>query len=619
MSLSVEQKQTFQQLCNQIRRDCIELTTQSGSGHPSTCLSAVELMAWLFLREIRLDNEDLSHPKSDKYIFSKGHAAPLLYSLMLHLGYLEREEFKTFREINSRLEGHPTIKLPGVVCATGSLGQGLSVAAGMAAVYLREKSDQKVYVLMGDGEVNEGQVWEAAMSSGSQKLDNLVAIVDRNKIQQSGSCDDILDMEPLHDKFSACGWAVERINGNNVDEVSNAFAKAKENKGKPFVIIADTEKGYGVSFMSGKPGWHGKPLNEEQKSDAFKELPISENLDVSGLIQSKQSFGSYENNRKALECSLSENDFDAQKQYATREAFGEAFKLLGKDPQVWVVDGDVSNSTYSNKFGAEYPERKIEVGIAEQNMIGTAVGVAKTGKIAVANSFARFFERAYDQIEMGAYSGANFKVVGSHVGISIGADGTSQMALADCGFMRAIPHSVVLCPADFVSTFHLTKEMLNHDGFCYMRTCRGKTDILYKADESFPLGDYKVVREGSAGSVAILGCGSVLHEAIKASDALKQEGTEVWVLDAYSIKPFPDAKLREFCKTNGITNVITIEDHYEAGGLGDAALNALNGEAVKVHKLAVKDFPESGSTEDLLAKYEIDADAVKRTVAACSR
>ncbi|MBT9549164.1 MAG: transketolase [Candidatus Sericytochromatia bacterium] len=615
MPLEAQLKSQFQSLSNLIRRDSIDLTTQSGSGHPTTCLSAADLMTWLFFRELRLDAQNLDHPHADKYIFSKGHAAPLLYALMYRLGYLEEAELKTFRQIGSRLEGHPTLRLPGVVAATGSLGQGLSIGVGMAEVYKREKRDQKVYVLLGDGEINEGQVWEAAMLAGSLKVDNLVAIVDRNKIQQSNFCEGIVDAEPLHDKFTAFGWEVARINGHDHDAIAEVFARIRTHSGKPFAIIADTEKGFPVSFLSGKLKRHGVALKADEKVQAYAELPVGDDLDITAFTASKQTFAPVEKASVNIQHSLTGSEFDASKQHAARAAYGDALKTLGGQSElVWVVDGDVSNSTFSDRFAGAYPERHIECGIAEQNMISVGVGVAATGKVALANSFARFFERAFDQIEMGAYSKANLKVVGSHIGISIGEDGASQMAMADCGFMRAIPGAVVLCPSDYVSTFYLTQEILNHPGFCYMRTFRGNRPVLYPIDESFPLGGCKVLKASDSDKAVVVASGYVLHEALDAAKTLSEQGINLRVVDAYSLKPFPSEEIRRICEEVGGPAVFTLEDHYATGGLGDAVLEALNGSGIKVEKLAVTEFPESGKPEDLLAKYGIDAAALVKRV-----
>ncbi|MEZ0374481.1 MAG: transketolase, partial [Candidatus Sericytochromatia bacterium] len=537
-------------------------------------------------------------------------------ALLYRLGYIEQDELKTFRKIGSRLEGHPTLRLPGVVAATGSLGQGLSIGVGMAQVYRREGRGQKVYVLLGDGEIEEGQVWEAAMLAGSQQLDNLIAIVDRNKIQQSNFNDAIVKSEPLDEKFRAFGWNVARINGHDFDAIAGAFEQARANAGKPFVIVADTEKGYGVSFMSGKLKRHGVALKPDEREKAFAELTVAADLDVASLIRSKQDFGPAQKPAPVkLDYQLSGAEFDASKPQAPRSAFGDALKVFGGlSDRIWSIDGDTSNSTYSERFAQAYPERHIECGIAEQNMASVGVGVSAAGKVAVANTFARFFERAYDQIEMGAYSQANLKVVGSHIGVSIGEDGASQMAMADCGFMRALPQAVVVCPSDYVSAFKLTQAILEHEGFCYMRTVRGNVPVLYDKDEAFPLGDYKVLRATDGDQAVVLASGVTVAEAVKAADELAAEGVALRVIDAYSLKPFPSQRLLQECQGLGVRHVFTIEDHYPVGGLGDVALEALNGSSIKVEKLAVMDYPESGSTSDLMAKYGIDAAALKARV-----
>lgn len=615
MALDPQLKSQFESLANLIRRDSITLTTASGSGHPTTCMSAADIMSWLFFREIKLDQNNLDHPDADKYIFSKGHAAPLLWALLYRLGYIEESELSTFRQVDSRLEGHPTARMPGIVAATGSLGQGLSVAVGMAEVYKREQRDQKIYVLFGDGEINEGQIWEAAMLAADRNLDNIVGIVDVNKIQQSNYNKEVLDMEPLTDKFASFGWNVVRINGNDLEDVAEAFEKAKANSGKPFMILADTQKGYGVSFLSGKLGKHGKALTAEEKEKAFAELPVAEGFNAADCIQSKHDLGAFEAPAVVKLDASVPADLDRSKKLAPRAAYGDALKALGaQSDRVWVLDGDVSNSTYSNHFAGAYPERHLECGIAEQNMVSAAVGVAAAGKVAVSNSFARFFERAYDQIEMGAYSEANFKVVGSHIGSSIGEDGASQMAMADCGFMRAIPGAVVLCPADYVSAYKLTGTLLETEGFVYMRNLREAVSVLYDNDETFELNDYKVPHQHPESQAVLLATGITVHESIQAAKTLAEDGIFVDVVDAYSLKPFPLEKFAQACE--GKKAVFGVEDHYAIGGVGDIALEALNGSGVKVHKIAVEQFPESGKSADLLAKYGIDAAGIVKRVKA---
>lgn len=615
MPLEAHLKSQFESLANLIRRDSIDLTTAAGSGHPTTCMSAADIMSWVFFRELRLDEKDLDHPDADKYIFSKGHAAPLLYALMYRLGYLQQEELKTFRHIDSRLEGHPTLRLPGVVAATGSLGQGLSIGVGMAEVARREGKEQKIYVLLGDGEIDEGQVWEAAMLAGSLGVSNLIAILDRNQLQQSNFSNAIVNSEDLHAKFEAFNWNTVRIDGHDFDAIAGAFEKAHANRDKPFMIIADTDKGHGVSFLSNKLKKHGVALKPDERDKAFAELQVADDLDVASLIQSKRDFGpAPQPAAVALDAQLPD-DFDASKPNSARAAYGDALKALGgQNERIWVIDGDVSNSTYSDKFAQAHPDRHIECGIAEQNMISVGVGVSAAGKVAVANSFARFFERAFDQIEMGAYSQANLKVVGSHIGISIGEDGASQMAMADCGFMRALPDAVVVCPGDYVSAFKLTGTILSHEGFCYMRNFRGNAPVLYSPDESFPLGDYKLLRSSEQDQAIVLATGITVSEAVKAAEELAGEGIQLRVIDAYSLKPFPSERLLQECQGLGVKHVFTIEDHYAVGGIGDAALEALNGSGVRVEKLAVRDFPESGSTSALMAKYGIDAEALKTRV-----
>ncbi len=621
--------QTLIQLGQQLRVDSIRATTKAGSGHPTSSMSAADLMAVLFGKFLKYDFDRPQLPTNDRLIFSKGHASPLLYALYKAAGAISEDELMTLRQFGSRLEGHPVPKiLPWVDVATGSLGQGLPFGLGMALVgkYL-DKLPFKVWVLLGDSEMAEGSVWEAFHSASFYKLDNIIAILDMNRLGQRGETELGWNAAAYAARARAFGWHAIEIDGHNYDQIEKAYKDAIATTEKPTLIIAKTEKGHGFAPIANKDGWHGKPLPQADADEAIKVLGGIQNTVIK--VQKPDSDGPVANShaKVAFQCPT----YD--KPIATREAYGDALKALGaSEPNVVVLDAEVGNSTYSEKFGKEYPDRYFEMYIAEQLMVGAAIGMGTRNKIAFASTFAAFLARAFDFIRMGAVSRANVRLAGSHAGVSIGQDGPSQMALEDLSMMRAVYESVVLYPSDGVSTAHLVKAMADQPGISYMRTTREKTPILYKNDDEFPIGGSKVLRQSKEDKATLIGAGITLHESLKAYEELKKEGITVRVIDLYSVKPIDVNTIVTAARETGV--LIVVEDHWPEGGLGDAVIEAFtqhesgkkseiegNGNKVlpKLIKLAVKSMPGSGTPEELMDAAGISASHIVKAVKAVAK
>ena len=597
-------------IANQLRIHSINATTAAGSGHPTSCLSAADVMAALFFGHMRYDPKNPHYYNNDRFILSKGHAAPVLYAAWAETGLFPAADLLTLRKYGSDLEGHPTPRLPFVDVATGSLGQGLSVGVGMALAARFDKLDYNTYVLLGDGEIAEGGVWEAASLAGIYKLNNLIAIVDANRLGQSQATAFGHDIGVYRKRFEAFGWRVEDIDGHDIEELLEVLSGVGLND-QPLAIIAKTYKGAGVSFLQDRDGWHGKPLNKEEAAKAIAELQPIAKTAAGVAIPAPNQLPAPNISAPAGYPPLSYKPGDA---VATREAYGNALARIGEvDLRVVAMDGDTKNSTYSEKFMKKFPARFTECFIAEQNMVGVAVGCGARGKVPFASTFACFFTRAYDQIRVAGISQSNLKLAGSHVGVSIGEDGPSQMGLEDMAMMRAIAGSTVLYPADAVSAEKLVEQMALAKGICYLRTSRPKTPVIYKNEEAFPIGGAKILRQNAGDKATVVAAGVTLFEALKAADALKNEGIGITVIDAYSIKPLAKDIIRAAAqKTNN--TVITVEDHYAEGGLGDAVAGELSSAGLKVHKLAVTGLPRSGKAEELLAHFGIDAAAIVKRV-----
>ena len=590
-------------------------TTAANSGHPTSCMSAAELVAGTFFYAMKFDPKNANSPDGDRFVLSKGHAAPVLYPALAEAGVFPESRVMTLRQFSSELEGHPTPRIPGVDAATGSLGQGLSVGAGLAIGARMDKSPTRVYVLMGDGEMAEGQIWEAAAFAGHYKLDNLTAIADVNALGQSEPTMYRHDMEIYRKKFEAEGWETQVIDGHDVAAVLTALDQAKNTKGKPQAILARTIKGHGVSFLAGKEHWHGKPIPKDQLAAAIKEIgaPIDVPPDP-GKSYARASLP-----KPPDFPAPAAPDYDPSKPIATREAYGFALKRLGAvNPHIVAISGDVKNSTFSEIFGDAFPDHFYQGYIAEQNLVSAGVGLAARGKVPFLDTFACFLARAYDQVRMAAISRSNINLCGSHCGVSIGEDGPSQMALEDIAIFRAVHSSSVFYPSDAISTERLTEIMARREGINYLRTSRPKMPILYGKDEKFPVPGFKVLRQTAQDKVTVIGAGVTLHEALKAADQLKSQGIPIRVVDLYCVKPIDGKAIAEqITATAG--RLITVEDHWPEGGIGEAVLSALAQAGVAPSKsrlIAVRDMPHSGKPDELVDAFGISARHIVEAVRA---
>jgi len=593
-----------------VRKWCLVSTTEAGSGHPTSCLSAADITTVLFDNYFMYDLDNPLDLYNDHFVLSKGHAAPLLYTLFGMAGAYPLEELKTLRKFGSRFEGHPVPKYKYADAATGSLGQGLSVGAGLALVSKREGYGSKTYVLTGDGELAEGQTWEAANFAAHEKLDNLVAILDINRLGQSQETMFGHHIDEYIRKFEAFDFEVIAIDGHNYDDIDQALRETQKPAGKPFAIIAKTFKGHGVSFLENKDGWHGKALKKEELEKALKEIgPIND-----GLRFELKKPGHTEEPQKIIVPETTFN-FEHGKEYATREVFGEVLAKIGDgDKNIYALDGDVMNSTFTQTFKKVHEDRFVECYIAEQNMVSVAAGLSRMGKIPFVATFAAFLTRAADQIRMARVSEANIKFVGSHVGVSIGEDGPSQMGLEDISLFGTLPDTVVLQPCDAVSTAKLVPEMITHDGFAYMRTLRPKTALLYKNEENFSIGGSKILRQSGNDVLTVAATGITVFEALKAADELQKQNISIRVVDCYSIHPVDRDTLRKCMGETKQQIMITVEDHFEHGGLGDFVLEALSNQDGQVIKMAVQKISQSGTMDELLNDAGIDAEHILERV-----
>jgi transketolase len=590
----------WRELGQQLRVDSIRASAGPKSGHPTSSMSAADLMAVLISKYLRYDFGDPDNPENDHLIFSKGHASPLLYSVYKACGAVTDEELLTFRTFGSRLEGHPTPIIPWVDVATGSLGQGLPIGVGVALAGKKlERADYRVWVLCGDSEMAEGSMWEAFEHAAFYGLDNLIAIVDVNRLGQRGETMHGWDLVSYTRRAEAYGWAALEIDGHDVEAIDRAYEEALQISDRPAVIVARTIKGKGVKSVENKDGQHGKAL--ENPEEAIAELGGERRLviDVQKPLAGTR--------RAPVTGALSLPTYELGTEVATRKAYGDALVAVGKArTDVVALDGEVSNSTYAEEFAKEIPERYFEMYIAEQQLIAAAVGLQVRGWKPFGSTFAAFLTRAYDFIRMAAISQANLKLCGSHAGVSIGEDGPSQMALEDLAAFRAVHGSTVLYPCDANQTAKLVAVMTDLDGISFIRTTRGATTVIYEPGESFPVGGAKIVRDGD--DVTLVGAGITLHEALKAADSLEGEGVSARVIDLYSVKPVDVDTLRDAAESTG--RVVVVEDHWPEGGLGDAVLSALAGAEFQFAHLAVREMPGSGKPEELLAAAKIDADAI---------
>jgi transketolase len=593
----------WRELAAQLRVDSIRCSSKAASGHPTSSMSAADLMAVLVARHYRYDPARPRDANNDHLVFSKGHASPLLYSMFKAMGLIGDEEFLTYRSLGSRLEGHPVPILPWVEVATGSLGQGLPIGVGMAiAARHLDRLPTRTWVLCGDSEMAEGSMDEALEHAGHLGLENLIAIVDVNRLGQTGETMHGWDLDAYRDRAEVFGWRSLEVDGHDPEAIDRAYTEAASFEGRPTMIVARTIKGYGVREVADKEGWHGKPLpNPEQ---AIKELGGERHLIVPPLLPERRA-----EPHRFPNGTLELPRYELGKEIATRQAYGEALAALGTARgDVIALDGEVSNSTFAELFRDAHPERYFEMYIAEQQMVAAAVGIQVRGWVPFASTFAAFLTRAYDFIRMGAISRADVRLAGSHAGVSIGEDGPSQMALEDLAMMRAVFGSTVLYPCDGNQTARLVERMANTKGISYMRTTRGKTAVVYGPDETFEVGGSKVLRSSDDDRVAVVTAGITVHEALKAADSLAAEGIAVRVIDAYSVKPIDAATLAAAARDTG-GRLIVVEDHFPEGGLGAAVLDAFADadERPRVVKLAVTEMPGSAKPAELLAAAGLDA------------
>ena len=606
-------------IATRLRIDSVRSTSESGTGHPTSCMSMAEITAALFFAEMRFDPKDPKNPESDRFVLSKGHAAPILYAAWAEAGLFDRSELMKLRTIGSDLEGHPTPRLSFVDVATGSLGQGICAAIGTALNARRIKSDYRTYCLLGDGESAEGSVWEAANVAALDKLDSLCGITDVNALGQSRPTMWEHDMGQFERRWKAFGWHAIVVDGHDLSQILDALAEAKRTKGQPTMILARTIKGKGVSFVEGHGGWHGKPFKKGEELDrALAELE-TQFVPVPGSGPAAHLAGQIPRPASKPHGVVTPKPVAAPAYamgdlVATREAFGTALAKLGEaDPRIVALDADVKNSTFSDRFEKVAPERFYQNFIAEQVMVGAAMGLAARGAIPFPSTFACFLSRAADFVRMAAISNVGIKLAGSHAGVSIGEDGPSQMALEDLAMYRAEPNYTVFYPSDAVSAERLLAVMAYHPGPAYMRTSRPKTPVIYSNDEVFTVGGLKVLRQSASDVATVIGAGITVFEALKAYDQLKAEGTSIRVIDLYSVAPVDQDGLVAAGRATG-GRLITVEDHYAAGGIGDAVAEAVADAGLTVHRLAVREIPRSGKPEELVERFGISASHIVQAV-----
>ena len=594
-------------IANVLRRDVAIMTTNAGSGHLTSCFSCAEILSCLFFHEMVWDIKDSKNPDNDEFILSKGHAAPILYSALYRSGAI-KHNLNNLRKLNSPLEGHPMPKsLSQIKIATGSLGQGLSVGIGMALASKLQGRKFRTFVLMGDSETSEGSIWEAFQLASHYKLNNLCAIIDANRLGQRGQTMLGHDVKTYKKRIQSFGWNTLVVDGHNINQLIKALLKSKKSQ-KPTCIIAKTFKGKGVSFLENKENWHGRVMDNRHLHQALDELPH-----VSmPKIKIKKPIKMNEIKIKYL--SSKPLNYSFGKEIATREAYGETLANLAiLDNKIIAIDAEVSNSTRSEEVKKRTPRQFIETFIAEQNLIGIALGLSVKGFKPFASTFATFLTRAHDQIRMASLSSTKFTICGSHAGVSIAEDGASQMGLEDISMFRSLPNSTIFYPSDAVSTKELTKLASKNKGITYIRTTRPKTQVIYANNEKFPIGDFKILKESKKDKGVIIGAGITLHESLEAHKNLMKKNFNVAVVDLYCIKPFNSKKLIDFIKKHG-NKIVISEDHYQEGGIGEMLAEELENTNIKIKHLYVSEIPHSGTKEELLKKYKIDSNAIVQAV-----
>ena len=606
--LTDQEREALQDLAAQLRVDSIRCSTQAGSGHPTSSLSAADLAAVLLSRHLRYDWKQPELPNNDHLIFSKGHASPLCYALLRAAGAISDSELLTFRQFGSRLQGHPTPALPWIDVATGSLGQGLPIAVGVAlAGRYVDRLPYHVWALCGDSEMAEGSVWEGIDKAAFYRLGNFTAIVDVNRLGQRGETEFGWDTDVYRRRAEAFGAAPIVIDGHDLEEIDRALATAREATDRPSVIIARTVKGQGVAEIANQEGWHGRALPAEMAERAIADLGGVRNLTVE-THEPEAGKPAGANGKGAAKVELPR--YELEQKVATRKAYGDTLVALGARSDVVALDGEVGNSTHAEEFAKQYPDRFFEMYIAEQAMVAAAVGFSVRGYVPFASTFAAFFTRAYDFIRMAAISEANLRLAGSHAGVEIGQDGPSQMALEDLAAMRAVHGSTVLYPCDGNAAARLTQAMADTDGIVFMRTTRGGYPVIYGPDEEFEIGGSKVVRTSADDRVTLIGAGVTVYQCLQAADELEKDGIKARVIDLYSVKPVDERTLRRASKETG--GLVVAEDHYPEGGLAAAVLEALADEPPRLAHCAVQGLPGSGTPAELMDAAGISAKQIAK-------
>ncbi|XP_003746645.1 transketolase [Galendromus occidentalis] len=610
--------QDLRDIANKLRILSIESTQSSNSGHPTTCCSIAEVMSVLFFKTMKYSVQEPRHPSSDRFVLSKGHAAPILYAAWALAGLFPEEELKNLRKIDSDLEGHPTPRLNFIDVATGSLGQGLSCAAGMAYTgkYF-DRASYRVYCIMGDGESAEGSIWEAMSFASLYNLDNLVAIFDINRLGQSEATPLQHQMDIYRARCEAFGFNTIVVDGHDVEALCKVFDEAQHVKGKPTAVLLKTFKGKGLDGIEDAENWHGKPLGDKAPA-ALEALRAQISGSEITLKPEAPVFDAPEVDISDIKLS-SPPSYQLGEKIATRLAYGTAIAKLGSsNDRVIALDGDTKNSTYSDKFKKAHPDRYVECFIAEQNLVGVAIGCGTRSRtVPFVSTFAAFFTRTFDQLRMGAISQANIKCAGSHAGISIGEDGPSQMALEDLAMFRSIPRALVLYPSDAVSTERACELAANYKGIVFIRTSRPATAVLYDASTQFAAGKAQVVLQSDSDKVLVIGAGVTLHEALAAARELQKKGTQIRVMDIFSVKPIDSQSILSNARQCG-GKIIVVEDHYPEGGIGDAVASVVkNEDGIKVvAHLCVRDLPRSGPPSTLLDVFKISSSAIQEAVLA---
>ncbi|HLD26737.1 MAG TPA: transketolase [Patescibacteria group bacterium] len=606
----------LKKIAQSIRYHILTSTTTAGSGHPTSSLSAVELMTvLLFDGFFRYDIHNQKNPHNDRLIFSKGHASPLFYALWAVAGAIHSEELNSLRQFGSRLEGHPTMEFPYTEVPTGSLGQGLSVGVGMAlnAKYL-DKLPYRTYVLLGDSEMAEGSCWEAIQLASYYKLDNLIGILDVNRLGQRGETMYGHDVDAYKKRIASFGWKTFSIDGHSISQIINAYKEALKTNRKPVMIIAKTLKGKGISFLEDVNGWHGKPLKKDQLQKALIELGVVD-VSINGIIKKPSKTKSNRKSKTTLNTKIQKPYYEQNVIIATRKAYGNALvRIFPQYPTLIVLDAETSNSTYADIFQKKYPQYFFEMFIAEQNMVGIALGLSARGKIPFISTFAAFLTRAFDQIRMAQYSDANIKFVGSHCGVSIGVDGASQMGLEDIAMFGSLLKSVILYPSDAYATERIIEKAVQYCGIVYIRITREEIPLLYGPSEKFPIGGSKTICSSDKDVITVIGAGITVHESLKACHELKKENIYIRVIDCYSIKPIDKKTILKAVKETSA--LITVEDHYPHGGLGTCVVQALSETKnnIPLYIMAVNKLPKSGKPYELLDYEEISSQAIVKKV-----